>query len=597
MTFAIIAALLLMIVVLMRDKARAENAAREAEANRERVSQESRAAGKVADEKLQRALEQQRAMRLQFEEDARAASARVQATYEKKSQELDAYAQQLREHYEGESTRLIEQERSALQARLAELEPLQVYAGLRASEIDVQRVLADAMADANALRQEAELLVQRERAVALEERQASLQRTREVRAQLEARLLQATRDAARIVADAEKRAEETGGEAFLALREKQEIERALVAIRNVVDGYGDRYVVPTHSLLDDLAEDFGHTTAGEELRAAREHSRRLVEAGAAADCDYAEPARRETAVRFVIDAFNGRVDASLSTVKSTNFGTLEQEICDAFSMVNLNGQAFRNARIHKAYLDARLSELKWAVVAQELKQKEREEQRQLQEQIREEEKARRDYERAVQEAAKEEAVVKQALEKARLQAETASVAERGKYEAKLAELELRLTEAEQKNRRALSMAQQTRSGHVYVISNIGSFGDEVFKIGMTRRLDPLDRIRELGDASVPFEFDIHAMIRSEDAPKLERLLHTHLDDHRINKVNYRKEFFRTSIERIREVAKENNLEVTFTMTAEAREYRETAALARMSPEERARHQGAAATVMRDANAE
>lgn len=85
----------------------------------------------------------------------------------------------------------------------------------------------------------------------------------------------------------------------------------LVAIRNVVDGYGDRYVIPTRSLLDDLAADFGHAAAGESLKSARDHSRRMVETGQAAECKYVEASRRETAIRFVIDAFNGRVDGIL----------------------------------------------------------------------------------------------------------------------------------------------------------------------------------------------------------------------------------------------------------------------------------------------
>ncbi len=148
----------------------------------------------------------------------------------------------------------------------------------------------------------------------------------------------------------------------------------------------------------------------------------------------------------------------------------------------------------------------------------------------------------------------------------------------------KLTEAEAKNQRALSMAQQTRSGHVYIISNLGSFGEDVLKIGMTRRLEPDDRIKELSDASVPFSFDVHAMIRSDDAPALERLLHERFDDLRVNKVNYRKEFFRVPIQRLREFVAEKTLEATFTMTAEAREYRETVAFEKMTPEEREKYQ-------------
>ncbi|MHA3771625.1 DUF4041 domain-containing protein [Verrucomicrobiota bacterium sgz303538] len=346
---------------------------------------------------------------------------------------------------------------------------------------------------------------------------------------------------------------------------------------------GDRYVVPAHSLLDDLAQDFGHTAAGEALKVAREHTRQMVEHGEAPVCDYAEAGRRETAIRFVIDAFNGRVDAILSRTKHDNLGTLEQEIRDTFSLVNLNGKAFREARVLPAYLESRLAELKWAVVVQELRMKEREEQRRIKEQMREEEKARREYEKAVQEAQKEEEILRKAMEKARLQAEQASAEGRQKYEAQLAELNQKLTEAEAKNQRALSMAQQTRKGNVYIISNIGSFGEEVFKIGMTRRLDPLDRIKELSDASVPFEFDVHAIISSDDAPALENLLHKEFDDLRINKVNYRKEFFRLPLERLREFLMQRDIEASLTMVAEAREYMETQALNRMTPEERERY--------------
>ena len=176
------------------------------------------------------------------------------------------------------------------------------------------------------------------------------------------------------------------------------------------------------------------------------------------------------------------------------------------------------------------------------------------------------------------------MERARAEAEHANAAERAKYEAELAELTQRLSDAEAKGQRAISMARQTRSGNVYVISNIGSFGENVFKIGMTRRLIPEDRVKELGDASVPFAFDVHAMIKSSDAPALERMLYQAFAENQINKVNPRKEFFRLPLERIRALAAEKGLEVTFTMTAEAREYRETLALEKMTPEDRQKYQ-------------
>ena len=120
------------------------------------------------------------------------------------------------------------------------------------------------------------------------------------------------------------------------------------------------------------------------------------------------------------------------------------------------------------------------------------------------------------------------------------------------------------------MAQMTKVGHIYVISNIGAFGEDVVKIGMTRRLDPLDRVRELGDASVPFHFDVHAIIYSENAPQLENELHKKFNDRRLNRINNRKEFFKASLEEIEVFVKEHaGAEIEFTKVAEAREYRET----------------------------
>jgi vacuolar-type H+-ATPase subunit I/STV1 len=112
---------------------------------------------------------------------------------------------------------------------------------------------------------------------------------------------------------------------------------------------------------------------------------------------------------------------------------------------------------------------------------------------------------------------------------------------------LALEEELAKKERAKSMAEQTKAGNVYIISNIGSFGENIYKIGMTRRLIPEDRVRELGDASVPFPFDIHFMISSDDAPKLESLLHEKFWSFRYNFVNDRKEFFKVDIQTIKEV--------------------------------------------------
>ena len=516
--------------------------------------------------------------------EAQAAVADAQKQIDQQLAEMKQESERIRHHYETEARKIQEVADALVSKTIKEFEPLKKYAGLRDAEKEANRQLADALKEATSLRAEAQALLEQARTAAADERSKAVQKAKEIRGQADALLNQATRDAGRIMADANRRAEQIAGDAYTAMRDKQMFEQAAAAMRNIIEGYGDRYIIPTRSLLDELAVDFGHTAAGEALKSAREQSRRMVEQGEAASCEYVEVNRRETAIRFSIDAFNGRVDAILTRVKHDNYGTLEQEIRNAYSLVNLNGHAFRDAHILPVYLDARLAELKWAAVVQELWLKEREEQRRIQEQMREEEKARREQERAIKDAEEKEATTRRALEQARLEVEQANAEQRAKLEERIGVLNQQLADEIAKKQRALSMAQLTRSGHVYIISNLGSFGEEVFKIGMTRRLFPQDRIDELSSASVPFEFDVHAMIYSEDAPKLENLLHDEFDDLRINKVNYRKEFFRLSAEKLRNFLEKKGYEVSFTLAAEARDYRETQALEKMTPEQRERYQ-------------
>ncbi len=193
---------------------------------------------------------------------------------------------------------------------------------------------------------------------------------------------------------------------------------------------------------------------------------------------------------------------------------------------------------------------------------EREEQARIRAQIREEQKLEKEIERELKQLDRDRAAIQAALEKAL--AET-----KDEHSKEVELLRARLAEAEEKAQRAVSRAQMTKSGHVYVISNIGSFGEGVFKIGMTRRLEPLDRVKELGDASVPFPFDVHMMIASDDAPALENPLHRTLHNLRLNKANPRKEFFRTEIEPIREIVEKRHGTVEYVADAEALQYRQS----------------------------
>lgn len=191
--------------------------------------------------------------------------------------------------------------------------------------------------------------------------------------------------------------------------------------------------------------------------------------------------------------------------------------------------------------------------------------------MREEIRAEREMERAKAEAKKEQDKFEELLRRAVAQAERAQGEELERMNAQIALLRQQLDDVKEKERK-ISEAQKTKAGYVYVISNIGSFGENVYKIGMTRRLEPQERIDELGDASVPFSFDVHAMIWSENAPELENRMHREFESRRLNKINSRKEFFRVDLDEVEAIAKKYKADVEFTKLAEAKEYRQSLAI-------------------------
>ena len=378
--------------------------------------------------------------------------------------------------------------------------------------------------------------------------------------------------AKQIIENAQLKAEEIAGDALDARDNVKLYEQTAKSLRNIILGYGNDYLIPSHTLLDDLAETYGYTQASKDYKNLRVRVRNMIQNNETASCDYSEISRKQTAINFITDAFNGKADSIIADAKYDNFGTLRQKLTDAFNMVNYNGKAFRNARINNDFFQLRLEELRLACVIAEIHKRDIEEQRRIREQMREEEKARREIEKAIHDAIKEEEMLQKAMEKAKAQLEKANAEQRASYEAQIAELERKYREAEERNKRALSMAQQTKAGHVYIISNEGSFGHDVYKIGMTRRLEPLDRVHELSSASVPFAFDVHALIWSEDAPALENMLHKKFALAQVNKVNFRKEFFRLPLSEIRAELENSGIDVKWTITAEANEYRESLAI-------------------------
>jgi len=275
--------------------------------------------------------------------------------------------------------------------------------------------------------------------------------------------------------------------------------------------------------------------------------------------------------KLMLRAFNGECEAALADVSWNNITRMEERIRKAVEAINKLGEVIQMS-ITPEYLNIKLEELHLAFEYEQKKYQEREEQRRVREELREDERASREIEQARQDAEKEEVRFQRALEQAREEAAKAAGLQLQKLTDQIASFEAKLDEARKKKERAISRAELTKSGFVYVISNVGSFGERVFKIGMTRRMEPLERVYELGSASVPFPFDVHAMIFTQNAPDLENGLHHRFEDRRINLANPRKEFYQNiQLDEIESFVRERGLSAQFIKEPEAREYRETVA--------------------------
>jgi uncharacterized phage infection (PIP) family protein YhgE len=379
-------------------------------------------------------------------------------------------------------------------------------------------------------------------------------------------------------------------------RENQKLNEIQIKTNDIVLDYKNKRTL-YEKLLDEintLEENFDVISYGlykphfefntsseyqERIMSNQERQKQLIKDKTASTCSKewvvegdkkkgAEMVARNT--KLALRAFNNECDAAILKVRWNNVSKMEERIQKAYEEIN-KLVAPLEIKISNKYLSMKLEELHLVYERQEKLYQEKEEQRLIKEQMREEEKARREMEAAQKEAENEEKQYQKALTEARKEIETAKGEEVTLLNDKILNLEKQLKEVQEKER-AISQAQMTKCGHIYVISNIGSFGEDVFKIGMTRRLDPLDRIRELGDASVPFEFDVHALIYAENAPELENKLQKRFDEKRVNLVNNKKEFFNLTLSEIERAVKESFGEIEFTKIAEAKQYRETLAL-------------------------
>ena len=270
--------------------------------------------------------------------------------------------------------------------------------------------------------------------------------------------------------------------------------------------------------------------------------------------------------KLLLRAFNSECDETIGKIKYNNVDTSIRKIENSSNAVSKLG-ATMGISISKKYFDLKVQEAYLAFEYRQEKFKEKEEAKEARAQLREAAKLQKEIEEQRKKFEKEKSHYSTALSTINRQLEYASVEERTALLEKKSELEQHLDDIEISLKDIDYREANQRAGYVYVISNVGSFGENIYKIGMTRRLDPQDRVDELGDASVPFNIDVHAMIFSDDAPALEAALHRAFEDRKVNMVNQRREFFNVTLDEIKDVIKKNfDKTVEFVDVPDAEQY-------------------------------
>lgn len=262
--------------------------------------------------------------------------------------------------------------------------------------------------------------------------------------------------------------------------------------------------------------------------------------------------------KLMLRAYNAEADNLVRGMKPYKLDSAKQRLDKVATTIAKLGTSM-SISVSVPYHRLRLRELELTADYLEKVAEEKERDREERERLREEKRVEQEIERERQRLRKEEQHFRQAIAQLQAQGDAEGV------ERLQAQLEAVVGEIEAVDFRARTLT----AGHVYVISNIGSFGEGVLKIGMTRRLEPMDRVKELGDASVPFIFDVHALYFAENAVRIEREMHQRFADRRVNRVNNRKEFFQVTPAEARDALTELSGELmTFVEEPEALEYRQ-----------------------------
>lgn len=316
-----------------------------------------------------------------------------------------------------------------------------------------------------------------------------------------------------------------------------------------------------------------------EIKKIRNVQKDMIKTGLAASCNIkwkVNGSEKEgkklitNGIKQMIRNFNIECDICIDKVKFSNYENMKKRIIKAFNIQNSLNE-INQISITPHYLKSKFMELDLAYEYQQRKKQERNEQIELREIKREEARVAKEIELKRMELEKEQRHYENVLQKLNDQIEV-EISEIRKDFLLLKKKELEFCVDDVIN--ALNdldyREANHRAGYVYIISNIGAFGENIYKIGMTRRLEPEERIAELSGASVPFKFDVHAMIFSNDAPKLETALHNAFSDKKVNLVNGRKEFFNVTLEEIKKVVEENHDKtVNFVNVPDAQQYRES----------------------------
>lgn len=299
---------------------------------------------------------------------------------------------------------------------------------------------------------------------------------------------------------------------------------------------------------------------------------------------------RKDVLKLSLRAFNSECDNCIENVKFNNVDRMEERIRRSFEACN---KLLKRIECWwtEVVLERKLAELRLAHEFQVKRANEKEMARQAREDQRELEKLEREIREARAKIDKERRHFAAAMQRLKLRlADAKDEQERRDLQTRLDDIATQDRRLDEEERLLDYREQNARAGYVYVISNIGAFGEGVYKIGMTRRLEPMDRVDELGDASVPFRFDVHALVFSDNAPALEAKLHAHFAAGRMNKVNGRKEFFRADLTEIESVIRAHyDAVVEVVHAAPAEQYRESLRMAMPAASIQAAESAAAGT--------